>query len=87
MEQDISVTIILCNNNAYGAIRAGQDRNYNGRRFGSDLVNPNFLKLAEAYNIPAVRADNLKDFEVSLNKSIASNKLNLIELTLNLMDP
>jgi len=86
-QEDISVTIVLCNNNAYGAIRSSQDRNFGGRRFGIDLVNPDFQKLSSAYGIPSQRVNDLDDFERVLSPAIDFDKLNLIELAVELADP
>jgi len=80
-------TIVLCNNYCYGAIRASQDRNFGGRRFGSTLQNPDFQKLAAAYDIPATRIDSLPAFHQALDRGIQSATLNLIELTVELCDP
>jgi len=87
VQKNVSVTIVLCNNRAYGSIRANQDRNFGGRRFGCILKNPDFQKLAGAYDIPYTRADNLDVFEQMLTRGIRSKKLNLIELTVELSDP
>lgn len=87
VQEGIPVTIILCNNRAYGAIRSKQDKSYGGRRFGCDLKNPDFLALAAAYGIPAVRADSPEAFSRALAGGIASEKLNLVELTMELCDP
>jgi len=87
VQEHTAVTIVLCNNRGYGAIRANQDRHFGGRRFGSDLVNPDFIKFAGAYGIPAVTADSPEQFEQALKNALNSNQLNLIELTAPLMDP
>ncbi|MDP6107398.1 MAG: thiamine pyrophosphate-binding protein [Candidatus Brocadiia bacterium] len=87
VQESTPITIVLCNNSAYGAIRAGQDRNYGGRRFGVELRNPDFQKLAAAYGIPAVRVGEVDSFRAALAKGIGSAELNLIELTAELMDP
>ena len=86
-QEHIPITIVLCNNGAYGAIRANQDRNFGARRFGCDLVNPDFKLLAAAYGVPIVRADALNAFERSLTGGIRSGMLNMIELTVELGDP
>ncbi len=86
-QENIPITILLCNNGAYGAIRANQDRNFAGRRFGCQLKNPDFQKLAAAYGIPAVRVDNAEGLEKALVKGIKSRELNLIELTVEISDP
>jgi acetolactate synthase-1/2/3 large subunit len=87
VQENIPVTIVLCNNSAYGAIRANQDRNFGGRRFGCMLKNPDFKKLVAAYGIPHAAANNLETFEQVLASGIQSGKLNLIELTVELQDP
>jgi acetolactate synthase-1/2/3 large subunit len=87
VQENISVTILLCNNSAYGAIRANQDRNFGGRRFGCQLKNPDFQKLAAAYGIPAVRIDAPDKLETALVCGIKSRELNIIELTVEISDP
>ena len=87
VQEDIAITIVLCNNNSYGAIRASQDRNFGGRHFGCALQNPDFQKFAAAYGIPATRTDTLQAFGQALSRGIESGKLNLIELTVELCDP
>jgi thiamine pyrophosphate-dependent acetolactate synthase large subunit-like protein len=87
VQENLAVTVVLCNNNAYGAIRAGQKRNFEGRYFGVDLKNPDFQKLAAAYGIPSVVIDDLDDFDQALRDGIHSNTLNIIELTVELRDP
>ena len=87
VQENISVTIVLCNNNAYGAIRANQDRNFEGRHFGCILKNPDFQKIAAAYSIPSTYAGSLETFDQALKRGIQLNRLNLIELTVELSDP
>jgi len=87
VQEDIAITIVLCNNNSYGAIRASQDRNFGGRHFGCALQNPDFQELAAAYGIPATSTDTLQAFGQALSRGIESGRLNLIELTVELCDP
>ena len=87
VQEKVPITVLLCNNNAYGAIRAKQERSFGGRLFGCLLQNPDFQKLAAAYGIPAARADSLESLERHLTHGIRSNALNLVELTVELSDP
>ena len=87
VQERVPITVLLCNNSAYGAIRAGQDRNFGGRRFGSDLLNPDFQQLAAAYGIPAQRVDSPEALESVLGAAVVSERLNLIECTLDFADP
>jgi len=86
-QENIPITIILCNNAAYGAIRAKQKKDFGGRLFGSSLKNPDFQKLAEAHGIRTCRVETLEAFEQALTHGVTGGKLNLIELTVELHDP
>ncbi len=87
VQERTPITIVLCNNGGYGALRAGQDRNFGGQRFGVDLWNPDFQTIARAYGIPACRCDTLESFATELDSAIQANDLRLIELTVDLADP
>jgi len=86
VQEDIPVTIILCNNQAFGAIRAGQDRNFGGQRFGSDLWNPDYGKLAAAFGIQYARVTEAPEFKSALVEAIGSGELRIIELAMDLQD-
>ena len=87
VEEKIPVTIVVCNNKAYGAIRAKQDKDFGGRRLGCTLRNPDFQKFADAYGIRSVCADTVDAFGEALEHSFRAGDLNLIELTVEIADP
>ena len=43
------IIVIVANNGRYGTIRMHQEKTYPGRVSGTDLFNPDYAKLAEAY--------------------------------------
>ncbi len=53
----IDVVAILFNNHAYGASRWDQTHRYGERFIGTDLDNPDFLKLADAFGVTGMRCD------------------------------
>jgi len=64
MHYNIPVKVIVLNNNFLGMIRQLHDVYYKSRDFFGELPNPNFTKVAEAFNIPAKRVserENLKE--------------------------
>lgn len=87
IQENIAVTVVLCNNRAYGAIMANQDRNFGGRRFASNLINPDFRLYAQSYGITHRTAESLDEFKKSLHAGLNSNELNIVELTVDLADP
>lgn len=67
-ENDITMVICLFNNRSLGLIRQIQEIVY-GRTFGVDYSDsPDYLKLAEAYGINAIRVSNPKELIEVINK-------------------
>jgi 5-guanidino-2-oxopentanoate decarboxylase len=54
----IPVTFLVYNNNSYGVLDEYMRKRY-GLEHRMDLVNPDFVKLAHAFDVKAVRADNI----------------------------
>jgi acetolactate synthase-1/2/3 large subunit len=62
VEHQLDIKIVLLNNFSLGMVRQFQDDFYGGVRSQVDLTHmPDFVKLAEAYGLPAVRVDKLSD--------------------------
>jgi acetolactate synthase-1/2/3 large subunit len=55
------VVNIIWENRQYGSIVWKQDKKF-GRHFGVDFTNPDFVKLAEAFGMPARRCESVADF-------------------------
>ncbi len=53
MEQGAPVKIILLNNNYLGNVRQWQEMFFNKRYAWTPMLNPDYNKIAEAYNIPS----------------------------------
>ncbi|MEJ6709441.1 MAG: thiamine pyrophosphate-dependent enzyme [Amylibacter sp.] len=49
LQNGLQPVILVMNNGLYGTISLHQDRRYAGRPSGTEIVNPDFVKLAEAY--------------------------------------
>ncbi len=48
-QYDADITVIVANNGRYGTIRMHQEKTYPGRVSGTDLFNPDYATLAQAY--------------------------------------
>jgi len=83
VQYGINVIIIVVNNAMYGTIRMHQERNYPGRVSGTDLVNPNFTALAEAYGAFGERVERTEDFADAFGRASAAGRPALIELALD----
>jgi acetolactate synthase-1/2/3 large subunit len=74
---------IVVDNGTYGTIRMHQEREYPGRVSGSDLFNPDFVALAQAYGWHAERVEVTEAFEPALQRALAAGRSSLIHLKLD----
>ena len=57
VQQGLGVVAVVFEDGAYGNVRRMQEDLYGGRVIGSELRNPDFVKLAESFGAVGVRAD------------------------------
>ncbi|WP_090139564.1 thiamine pyrophosphate-binding protein [Limnohabitans sp. DM1] len=75
--------IVLLNNGMYGTIRMHQEREYPQHVTGSQLQNPDFVALAQAYGYAATRIRQTDEFESALTAALARPQGTLIEVMLD----
>jgi acetolactate synthase-1/2/3 large subunit len=68
---NIGVVTLVFNNNAYGNVRRDQRNQFDGRVVAADLVNPDFVKLAESFGVAAARVTSPDHFRAALEKALA----------------
>jgi acetolactate synthase-1/2/3 large subunit len=64
------VLIILMDNQQFGTIRQHQEVNYPDRVSGTQLHNPDFAALANAFGAYGIRVDNDKDIKMSVAEAM-----------------
>ena len=67
-----AVVNVIWENAQFGSIVWKQDKKF-GRHFGVDFGNPDFVKLAEAFGIPAWRCSSPDDFSRLLRDALAKD--------------
>src|SRR3954467_2383621 len=77
---NIGVVTLVFNNNAYGNVRRDQRERFEGRVVASDLVNPDFVKLAESFGVAGARLTSPDLFRPALEKALAHNGPYLIDI-------
>jgi acetolactate synthase-1/2/3 large subunit len=75
--------VVVVDNGTYGTIRMHQEREYPGRVSGSDLFNPDFAKLAEAFGFAAFKAESTEQAATALDAAIAAGRPALVHLRLS----
>ncbi|RXH35290.1 hypothetical protein XH99_05980 [Bradyrhizobium nanningense] len=68
---NIGVVTLVFNNNAYGNVRRDQRERFDGRVVASDLVNPDFVKLAESFGVAAARVTAPDQFKAAMERALA----------------
>ena len=81
----INVIGIVFNDGAFGNVLRDQKEMFNGRTIGSELKNPDFVKLAEAYGVVGMKAESPEELGSALNKAIELDSPVLIEVPLGPM--
>ena len=77
---NIGVVTLVFNNNSYGNVRRDQRQRFDGRVVASDLVNPDFVKLAESFGVGAARVTSPDHFRPALEKALAAGGPYLIAI-------
>ena len=75
--------IVLLNNGMYGTIRMHQEREYPEHVTGSQLQNPDFAALAQAYGYVGVRIHQTDEFEPAFLAAMSRPQGTLIEIILD----
>jgi acetolactate synthase-1/2/3 large subunit len=77
---NINVVTVIVKDEALSSIKGAQQKFCNGRIIDSELLNPDFVKLAESFGAYGKRVDNLMDFRSSLQDALAADRPALIEV-------
>ena len=80
VQYNIGVVVLLFNNNSYGNVRRDQRERFDGRVVAADLVNPDFVKLAESFGVGALRVTSAEAFRPALEKALADGGPYLIDI-------
>lgn len=80
----IPVTIVIFNDSTHTAVKVAQREAYPGRYIDVDLVNPDYVKLAGAYGITAVRAESPAALSEALASALQREEPVLIDVPIKL---
>jgi acetolactate synthase-1/2/3 large subunit len=73
---------IVVDNGSYGTIRMHQEREFPERISGTELFNPDFVRLAQAFGWQAERVDETAAFEPAFRRALAADGPVLLHLLL-----
>ncbi len=88
VQHNIGLVTIVFNDNAYGNVKRIQQVQMGGRQIASDLVNPDYVKLAESFGVTGRRAESPDQLAQHLADAIRADEPTLIEVPVSPMpDP
>jgi acetolactate synthase-1/2/3 large subunit len=76
----IPLVTVVFNDGAYGNVRNMQKSLHGNRLIGTDLANPDFVRLADSFGITGKRAGNPEALRKALEQCLAANEPALIEV-------
>jgi acetolactate synthase-1/2/3 large subunit len=69
-QEDIAVKIAIMNNGYLGMVRQWQELFYGRRYVGTKLWNPDFVSIAEAYDIPGIKVKRREEVIPAIQKAM-----------------
>ncbi len=82
MQYNVPVKIIILDNNYLGMVRQWQDMFFDKRYASTSLVNPEFVAIAKAYNIPGTRVTKREKLIGSLEEMLAADGPFLLDIAI-----
>ncbi|APQ18675.1 biosynthetic-type acetolactate synthase large subunit [Maribacter hydrothermalis] len=79
-QHKVPVKIVVLNNEHLGMVRQWQELFFEKRYASTVMVNPNFVKIAEGYNIEAKQISERKDLKSTIKKMMESKEPYFLEV-------
>jgi acetolactate synthase-1/2/3 large subunit len=77
-----AVVNVVWEDGGFGSITWKQERRF-GRHFGTEFGNPDFVRFAESFGIPAWRCETASDFAKRLDEALATDGPSLIAVPID----
>ncbi|MGH2457874.1 MAG: thiamine pyrophosphate-dependent enzyme [Chloroflexota bacterium] len=74
----INLVAVVFDDGAFGNVRRIQRQQFGGRTIASDLLNPDFPKLADAFGIRSVRAEGPDQLRVAIREALRAGEPALV---------
>lgn len=79
-QSEIPVKIVVLNNEFLGMVRQWQELFFDRRYASTEMINPDFIKIAEGYHIKARLVTQRNDLEEAVQEMLASPNAYLLEV-------
>ena len=86
LQTKAAVKIVVLNNSYLGMVRQWQELFFDKRYASTEMVSPDFVKLAQAYDIEAQRVSKREDLEAAIKTMVASKEAYFLEVVIEQED-
>jgi acetolactate synthase I/II/III large subunit len=86
-EAGARLRVIVFNDGGYGILRNLQDAHFEGRRFGVDLLTPDFVSLAQSFGIWSAQVRNAAEMGPVLREAVVQRGPSLVEVDMPAVGP
>jgi len=80
MQENLAVKIVVVNNNFLGMVRQWQDMFMSKRYAATHMVTPDFIKIAEGYNIKGRKVEKREELSAAIDEMFATEGSFLLEV-------
>ena len=81
IQYGINPIVLMFNDSAWGVLKSYQRDNFGPHRLmGTELVNPDFIKLFGSYDIEGTRVSTVAELTAALEKAVDADRIQLIEV-------
>lgn len=80
VQYGINAVAVVFNNHRFGASNRDQHLRFGGRNVGTELLTPDFVKLADSFGALGIKVDRLEDSPNAIETAIAANRPAVIEV-------
>lgn len=79
IDYNLPVKVFILDNGYLGMVRQFQEKQCNERYFATEIANPDFIKLAEAYRAKAIRVEKLEDVKNAIDFAFSNEGTVLVD--------
>ena len=80
VQHKIGLIVLLFNNKLFGNVRSMQEQLYDNRVIATDLHNPDFVKMAEAFGAHGIRVDGVDSMKAAIQEAAGRDLPTIIEI-------
>ena len=80
VKHKINLVHVIFSDGAFGNVQRMQKKDYGGRVIGTDLANPDFVKLADAFGALGLRAHNADELKTAIQQGFDADRPTLIDV-------